>query len=218
MKNMLRLIQRVAPLLLVTASIVLPLAARADADNDIQDAIYKLNKAIASLVAKQGKDSVETKAKLVRLVDQSKLFDWEAMGCHVLTWREFDAASATQRKLFTENFKQMMAGAYASTFMDRPGTTPVFSSFSERKSTPNHCGYEVSGVLQADYEKKTDEPKARSMVYLLSNANAKKSWRILGIKYVGMDYLDLYQTQFANQMAVNGLDGLIEKIKERNAR
>jgi phospholipid transport system substrate-binding protein len=210
------LIKNRVSFVLLIASLTTPLIVSAADDNKIQEKIYKLNERILNIVGSTGKIDVEAKKKLYALADKSKLFDWDVMTCHVISDKYYQMASPEQKMLLTENLKKLFIYTYSGLLAGKQGKGPIFSSFRNRDLLQNQCGYEISGVLQADFEK--DEPNAEAVVYLLSKSKTPEVWRLVDIKAMGIDFLENYNTQFKDEIRNNGLNSLIEKLQAKNSR
>lgn len=216
-------IKNIVSYVLLIASLTSPLIANAAAGDDkIQDNIYKLNKDILSIIGSAVKIDVDAKNKLYALVEQSPLFDWDAMTCHVISERYFKLASYEQKKLLTENFKKLFISTYSSSFIGKLGKAPTFSTFASNgiggDPTKYECDYAISAILQADFEKGSDETKAKKIDYFLSKSKKQEFWRLVNVNLMDVDLLAIYTSQFKDEIRNNGLNSLIEKLQVKNSR
>lgn len=133
-------------------------------------------------------------------------FDFELMSRFVLA-RNWNTASESQREAFTEEFKQLLVRTYASSLTEYSGET-----------------VEVLPV-QGDLEKgrvtvKTEivRPDGPKIPIDYSMRKVSDGWKVYDVTVEGVSLVQNYRGSFATEVRNKGIDGLIEQLKERNAR
>jgi phospholipid transport system substrate-binding protein len=169
-------------------------------------------------VLKRERDSVKQKpTRLFDLVEQVLLphVDMQVMSRFVLGkhWR---SATATQKKQFSNEFKNLMVRFYVSALLDQPDQLDELLA-----NTDNLIAY-LPVKLDADTKKTT----VRAEVHMpnggprvpvsFSLFKKKGNWLMYDVNVDGISLVSNYRSSFNSEASRDGLDKLIQHLAERN--
>jgi phospholipid transport system substrate-binding protein len=145
--------------------------------------------------------------KVIALVDQKVLpyLNFQRMTASAvgLSWRS--ATPEQQAKLQTE-FKTLLVRTYAGALSQVKDQTIHMKPFRARAEDPEVVvRTEVKGgsePIQLDYRLEKDG----------------ESWKIFDVNVLGIWLVGQYRSSFAQEISSGGIDGLIAKLSERNAK
>jgi phospholipid transport system substrate-binding protein len=144
--------------------------------------------------------------RVVALVDQKILpnlnFDRMTASAVGRFWR---SASAEQKQRLTTEFKTLLVRTYAGALSQVKDQTVQLKPM---RSNPS----DTEVVVRTEVKGKGE---AIQLDYRLEKAG--DSWKIYDVNVLGVWLVSQYQSQFAQEINANGLDGLITKLAERNA-
>ncbi|MCI0733406.1 MAG: ABC transporter substrate-binding protein [Methylococcaceae bacterium] len=157
---------------------------------------------------KTNKDRLKNdKTELHRLVNEIVVphFDFRAMSRLVLGkhWRH---ATDEQKKRFTEEFKTLLVRTYSTTMLDFTDETvkylPVRPGSDESKAL---CRMEIT------------QPGGGPPVKMdLRMVIRDEGWMVYDITVDGISLVTNYRNSFGNEVLKTGIDGLINKLVEKN--
>lgn len=133
-------------------------------------------------------------------------FDFEAMSRWVLGkyWRQADAA---QRQQFVEQFRTLLVNTYSKALLE-------YSNEEFRVlSSPDNPGAEEATVRSEIV------PKSGPSVPINYSMHVKDgAWKVYDVSIEGVSLVTNYRGTFADQIRKEGIDAMIRKLTERNAR
>lgn len=134
-----------------------------------------------------------------------EMFDLDTVSRLVLAknWRKLDAA---QQGEFKKEFRQLMVSTYGRRIDDYGNqTVQIIAERSEPRGDAT-VTTKVVGGKDKDYQ----------VYYRLRPRDGQ--WRFIDIVVEGVSLVSSYRSQFQELMSQGGPDGMIAKIKEKNAR
>lgn len=145
-------------------------------------------------------------SKLYALVDKVVLpnFDFERMSKLVLA-QNWNSASDDQKKRFAKEFRALIVRTYARSLLDYTDQEVKFLPSRDEDERRTVVRTEVlkpgtSKAIPIDYE-----------MYLPSN-----QWKVYDVKVDGVSLVMNYRSSYAEEIRKNGLDGLIEQLKNKS--
>ncbi len=147
-------------------------------------------------------------SKIYELVDEILLpqFDFVRMSKLVLgkNWRR---ATVDQRKRFTSEFRELLVRTYATSLAEYTDQEIVFLPFRGSASDNN-------ATVHSEVTRPGDIPVEIS--YRLHNQN--NAWKVFDVTIENVSLVTNYRSSYAQEIKKSGLDGLITKLAERNAK
>ncbi|MEY3221089.1 MAG: hypothetical protein RIT27_2446 [Pseudomonadota bacterium] len=182
---------------------VLPVFANADAEDLVKSTVDKVLQVLREEKAEFEADP----SKLYALVDNVVLphFDFEKMSKLVLA-QNWNTASASQRAQFIQEFRALIVRTYARSLLDYTNQEIKFlasRSESERRATIRTEVVKpgTNKAVPIDYE-----------MYLPND-----QWKVYDVKVDSVSLVMNYRSSYAEEIRNNGLDNLIEQLKNKSA-
>lgn len=145
-------------------------------------------------------------SKLYNLVDEIVLphFDFERMSKLVLA-QNWNSASDDQKKRFTKEFRALIVRTYARSLLDYTDQEVKFLPSRNEDDRRVTIRTEVikpstNKAIPIDYE-----------MYLPST-----QWKVFDVKVDGVSLVMNYRNSYAEEIRKNGLDALIEQLKNKS--
>ncbi len=132
-------------------------------------------------------------------------FDFELMSRFVLA-RNWQQASADQQQRFTGEFRQLLVRTY--------GTALAEYSGQEVRYPPMNADLERG---RATVPTEIIQPDGPSIPLSYSLYRMEDEWKVFDVAVDGVSLVQNYRSTFATEVQRNGVDGLIERLAERNA-
>jgi phospholipid transport system substrate-binding protein len=153
------------------------------------------------------------KRKLFAMVDRVAvpLFDFERISKLVLAkyWKK---ASTGQRQAFSDEFRKLLIGTYATALFQYTGNeTVVFtgSKITERKGRK-------FAVVSSEVSLGNGGPPIPVDYSMLLNGDDQ--WKIYNLTIDGLNMITSYRSTYGSAITSEGLDGLIDSMKAVNAK
>lgn len=160
-------------------------------------------------VLKEQHDVIKAEPKrLYGLVDDIVLphFDFERMARWVLGkhWRQ---ASPQQQQAFVDQFRTLLVRTY--------GTALLEYSNQKINFLPSRIGADAKDVVV-----RTEVIKAGGPPIPISYSMIHKDdgWKVYDVTIDGISLVSNYRTTFATEIRTSGIDGLIQRLADRNAQ
>ncbi|NLO80169.1 MAG: ABC transporter substrate-binding protein [Xanthomonadaceae bacterium] len=133
-------------------------------------------------------------------------FDFELMSRLVLArnWRE---ASPEQRQRFVEEFRQLLIRTYGTSLQQYSGQKVEFLP-SKPDPDPKRALVRTQ-ILQSDGPPIPVDYRLRE---------TEEGWKVFDVTIEGISLVQNYRTSFASEISKDGLDALIERLRQRNSR
>lgn len=133
-------------------------------------------------------------------------FDFETMARLVLAqhWRQ---ASAEQREAFVREFRDLLVRTYATALLEYEGQEIRFEP--ERPSSQPDTTMVRTELVQ---------PGTTPISIDYAMHNRHDSWKVYDVAIDGVSLVTNYRGSFGSEVRQVGLDGLIERLAERNAK
>ena len=159
------------------------------------------------------RDALEAdKRELFALVDRvaAPLFDLKRISKLVLAnhWKQ---ASPQQREEFTEEFKKLLIGTYATALFKYTGNEKITFTGSEITERKGRKSAEVKSEVTL-----SGRPPILVDYWLLLGKDER--WRIYNLEVSGLNMVTSYRNTYAAAIGGLGLDGVIESMKQANAK
>jgi phospholipid transport system substrate-binding protein len=158
---------------------------------------------------KAQKDNLKSNPKQVyKLVDDIVLnhFDFEFMSKYVLGKRNWKKATPAQQTAFVAAFRDLLVRTYATSLVDAADKKvevtylPVSGAQDSQRITLKTVVKYGDKTIKVDY-----------------GMYAKGQWQIWDVIVEGVSLVMNYQSEFEKDVNDVGMDGLVDKIKSRNA-
>ena len=147
--------------------------------------------------------------KILDLVDELVLsdFDFVRMSKWVLGKTHWNAADQTQRQEFINQFKILLIRTYSNALLEYSGQQINFLP-TEQGPRPNLAIVKTEFVLEG----------GRTLPIDYRMYSKDDQWKIIDVSVDGVSLVSTYRGSFASEISKHGLDMLISKLSERNAR
>lgn len=163
---------------------------------------------VLSLLRDKGEQIKDDPQAIFQLIREEVLphFDFRLMSRLVLA-RHWRAASGAQRERFVEEFRQLLVRTYGSSLSEYSGQEirylPMHSSGSDDQRVTVETEIQQSGgpPIPLDYKLHRTE----------------SGWKVYDVTVDGVSLVLNYRSQFSSEIARHGLDGLIQRLTERNS-
>lgn len=146
--------------------------------------------------------------RLYELVDDIVLphFDFERMARWVLG-KHWKRASPEQQQRFVAEFRTLLVRTYGTALLD----------YTDLKI--NYLPLRMSeGSEDVTVRTEVMKPGAQPIPINYSMLRRADGWKVYDVAIDGISLVSNYRTDFSNQINTGGLDALIQKLVERNAR
>jgi len=145
--------------------------------------------------------------KIYGLVDRILVphFDFEKM-TRAAVGKHWSTATAAQRKALTEGFQQLLIRTYAKTLLGYSG--------EEIRYLPEKRGSHATVVVPTEVREPGGNPTA--IDYALYKTGG--SWKVVDVKVDNISMVMNYRGTFNDQIRKKGIDGLINRLGEMNAK
>ena len=187
-------------LLIASMSVTFALAAP-------QDAVTQLKGNIQQVQAIISKDNGSNTAQLRKQAETYAIpfFDFQRMTALAVgqNWKQ---ASAAQKTALTNEFKTLLIRTYSGTMMQYKNAKVTV------KDNPKSSG---SAYIVAS-EVNTGSGKPVSMDYTVYPSGNK--YLVYNISVEGASLVTVYRNQFNEIISKNGIDGLVQELKNKNTR
>lgn len=146
-------------------------------------------------------------AQLYSLIQSSVLphVDFQAMSQSVLG-KHWGSASAADRNAFVTEFRKLLVRTYGTALLSYSGQAIEYKPAN--MSTDGKYA-----TVQTKVPASGGSPVA--IDYRLHSQGG--SWKVVDIKVGGVSLVSNYRTNFASQISQQGLPGLIQQLKQKNA-
>ena len=149
---------------------------------------------------------------LFALVDRvaTPLFDFERIAKLVLA-KHWKRASAAQRSAFSDEFKKLLIGTYATALFKYTGDeTMVFTGSEIRESRGRHFARVSSEVTLSG-----GPPIPVDYSLILGEG---ERWKIYNLTISGLNMVKNYREIYGSAIGKLGIDGMLDSIKQANAK
>lgn len=195
--------------LLLAGVVVNPLYAKAPAEPEpqalVESVTAKVLDALRDYKAKEGEQPGYLDQKIEELIVSQ--MDFEAMSKLVLGkhWR---AATPEQRSEFVEQFKTLLIRTYRTSLAEYSNEKVGFLPFHEGEQ-PEKLATVKSVIIRSSGP---SIPINYSLRY-----KKEDGWKVYDIGIEGVSLVTNYRSSFSREINQNGIDRLIESLRERNA-
>ena len=197
--------------LLICVGLLMPVSSLA-----LEEPHVLIEKTVQSLLDEftSQREALEAdKRELYALVDRvaAPLFDLKRISKLVLAnhWKQ---ASPQQREEFTEEFKKLLIGTYATALFNYTGDEKITftgSEITERKGRK-------SAVVRSEITLSGGQPPVPVDYWLLLGKDER--WRIYNLEVAGLNLITNYRNTYAAAISGLGMDGVIDSMKQVNAK
>ena len=189
--------------LLMMGTVQVPAAVTPGAD--AQAVIKDTSEKVLNALRVEGELLKKDPAKLYKLIDELILphFDFEQMSRWVLGryWRQ---ATPDQRTEFVAQFQALLVRTYSQALVEFRDQSVNFLPVRERSAD------EVTVRAEIDQGGGPRIP----MVYEMSRTD--NGWKVYDVSVNGVSLVITYRSSFAQEIKRNGIDGLINRLREKN--
>ena len=133
-------------------------------------------------------------------------FDFKGMSSRILD-KHWQAASDAQKTEFSSEFQIFLVSFYAKALLGFSGQTIKVVNSKKNKNGNK-------AIVDTEIDLGNGE-KPVPVVYLMVNNN--DDWQVVDVKMDGISIVKLYRGEYDSVINNEGIDGLIAKLKERNA-
>lgn len=185
------------------------------AEEDAQTLIIERSTQLVDALKAQSKAIKADNQIAYKLVEDIVLphVDFDRVARLVLgkNWR---TANDEQRKRFTNEFRGFLVRTYVTAMVEF--SDQIVSHANSVKYLPfrNSDPNDVSVRMQIDLP---DRPPVHINYSLYQENAAGKDWKIYDLSVEGVSLATTYRSSFSTQIRREGMDGLINKLAERNA-
>lgn len=195
-------------LLWFVAAVLLLGASSVAVAGEPTDLVKKTSERMLSALEKK-RPQIDADPRIIyALIDQILVphFDFERItrGAVGKDWKK---ASSTQRRALTNEFQQVLVRTYATSLLKYSG--------EEVRYLPEKPGRREGTVTVSTQVREAGAPPI-PIDYSLYENGAK--WLVYDIKIDGVSLVSNYRSSFAAQVRSGGIDGLIQSLKDKNAK
>jgi phospholipid transport system substrate-binding protein len=186
----------------------LALHATARADTIAPDVMVKnVTSEVLDIVSKDKDIQSGNTRKAIDLVETKVLpyFDFQRMTAQAVgrSWRQ---ASAAQQKVLAEEFRTMLTRTYANALTAYKNQTVDFKPL---KMAPTDLEVTVQSSIK--------QPGAKPISLDYAMEKDASGWKVYDFVVGGISLVTSYRDQFSQQIAADGIDGLIKSLQAKNA-
>lgn len=145
-------------------------------------------------------------AKIFALAEEKILpnFNFERV-CKLVLGKNYAKATKEQQEKFQTEFRTLLLRTYASALSKYRNQKIEFKPF---KGEPD--------ATQATVKTEIIQPGGQPIAIDYSLAKQADGWKVYDIVIEGVSLVTNYRSQFSNEIRQNGIDGLIQKLAEKN--
>lgn len=158
-------------------------------------------------IVKNDKDiQAGNQAKIFALAEEKILpnFNFERV-CKLVLGKNYSKATKEQQDKFELEFRTLLLRTYASA-LSKYRNQKI--DFKPLKAEP--------GATQVTVKTEIIQPAGQPIAIDYSLAKQAEGWKVYDIVIEGVSLVTNYRSQFSNEIRQNGIDGLIQKLAEKN--
>jgi len=196
-------------LLILSLSLMLSITNTAGADGLAPDAIVKNTADDVLEILKADKDAGHSDMnKIGKLVEEkiATKFDFNRMSKMVLG-RNWSNASKDQQEHFVIEFRSLLVRTYSSALAKYRNQTIEYKPF---RSQPGDTSVTVKTQII--------QPGSPNIPLDYSLDKSDETWKVSDVVIDGLSLVTIYRGQFAEEVKQNGIEGVIQKLVEKNKR
>jgi phospholipid transport system substrate-binding protein len=146
-------------------------------------------------------------AKIYGLVDRIVVpkFDFELI-TKAAVGKHWNSATPAQRKALTRGFQQVLISTYAKALLNYSG--------EQIRYLPEKPGRSGTVVVPTE----VSEPGAKPIPIEYKVHKKGGSWKVYDVKIDNVSLVSNYRSSFNSQIRKDGIDGLIKRLDEMNAK
>ena len=198
-----------AGVVLSALTLLLCLSAASAATNDADEIVRNTSSQVIARLAEQKENLSAHPDRLYGLIQELVVphFDFPIMSRWVLgkAWNTIDAGNQAK---FIEQFRTMLVRTYAKALMEYSDET---IEFLPMESDPNSNLVVVKSQVVGQG---SGNPIPINYRMHISGGD----WKVIDISVDGVSLIGTYRGSFASEIRKNGIDALILKLTERNAK
>ena len=194
--------KRILALLLAS---LLSLPALAQIDDSTPDGLIMGTVDQVLEIVRKDKSIVNDQQRLYKLVDACILphFDFTRM-TQLAVGRPWRSASNEQKAALTAEFRDLLVRTY----------TKTFSTYSEPKVDLKTV--RAQSETEATVQTEIRIPDGRVVAVNYEMRKGAFGWKVFDVVVEGISLVTSYRNSFADQIQLDGIDGLIRSLKEKN--
>jgi len=182
-----------------------PAAGAVESDSEAQATVRETTEKVLAVLRAEG-DSLKTDpTRLYELVEEVILprFDFERMSRWVLGahWRK---ASEQQRASFVKAFETLLVRTYSQALASYRNQTVLYE--------PTRTRSEDEVTVRASI----DQGGGPSIPISYEMHKSADGWKVYDVAIEGVSLVINYRSSFGQEITRNGIDGLIQRLDERN--
>ena len=196
-------------LLILSFSLMLSITNTAGADGLAPDAIVKNTADDVLEILKADKDAGHSDMnKIGKLVEEkiATKFDFNRMSKMVLG-RNWSNASKDQQEHFVIEFRSLLVRTYSSALAKYRNQTIEYKPL---RSQPGDTSVTVKTQII--------QPGSPNIPLDYSLDKTDETWKVSDVVIDGLSLVTIYRGQFAEEVKQNGIEGVIQKLVEKNKR
>lgn len=194
-------------LMLVLMTFAVSAAAMKAPEEVVKETVNKIVTNIQANRAEYTKDN----QKLYRMVDSVLVptIHVDRMAKLILGRQNSQLATEAQKKEFADEFKTFLMRSYATALLEYTGNEKVIYEPVERAASDDIVTIKAK-LVAAD---------GQSYPISLYMSNRKDTqWRAYNIEVANINFVGTYRATFGDIIARKGIDGLIEELRNKNAK
>ena len=172
---------------------------------DPQEIVKQTTEQVLNTLRTEGDAIHKDRQRLYRLIDDLILphFDFRQMSKWVLGryWRD---ASGPQRDAFTKQFELLLVRTYSDVLVEFRDQSMAFLPTRDRSDTEATVRSTVT----------RDGGPAVLITYQMHNVGG--DWKVYDVAAEGVSLVINYRSSFAREIRRNGIDGLIQRLAQKN--
>ena len=182
-----------------------PVVTAAEADSEAQAAVRDTTEKVLAVLRSEI-DSLKTDpSRLYGLVEEVIVpsFDFERMSRWVLG-RHWRSASKEQRAAFVEEFEALLVRTYSQALLNYRDQTVDFEATRKRSED------------EVTVRAKIDQGSGPAIPISYEMYRTGSGWKVYDVAVDGVSLVINYRSSFSQEVTRNGIDGLIQRLDERN--
>ncbi len=172
--------------------------------------LQRVTKEMIDALKKNDKALQQSPGKIYDIIETILVphIDWIAMSRWVVGRNAWQSASEDQKKRFVVQFKELLIRTYASTL--RAYNNQTIDYLPIRGGVQGKPRVQVGSLIK--------EPGREPIRVSYRLVNQGSAWQVYDISIEGVSLLKGFQSQFATEIQQNGLEKLIDHLREHNEK
>lgn len=188
--------------------LLLPVVSGA-ATKQAADVIIDASKTVIARISANQEQIMANHDLMYQLVDELIVphFDFVSMSKWVLGKKHWSASSKEEHEEFVREFKKLLIRTYSKTLLEYPNKVVEYISTEKNPQSP---------LVVVKTRIASGKGEFLPIDYRMHLHN--EQWKVIDVVLDGISLVSAYHGSFKSEIEKNGFAGLLQKLRERNAR